>query len=96
MRPAKLWCDTATADQARRLGVPTGFTASKLLWMKEREPENQLIARRVAARTGGEAGTRGVAAEDAALGASAGARRTPSRTGPTGAPPRPRKKRKKR
>ena len=73
------------------------FVASALVtWMKEREPENQLIARRVAARSGGDAGTRTVAAEDAALGASAGARRTPSRTGPTGAPPRPRKKRKKR
>jgi len=40
VRPAKLWCDTATAAQARRLGVPTGFTASKLLWIKETEPDN--------------------------------------------------------
>ncbi|MCR9244094.1 MAG: xylulokinase [bacterium] len=40
VRPAKLWCDTATAEQAARLGVPTGFTASKLLWLREREPEN--------------------------------------------------------
>lgn len=40
VRPAKLWCDTATADQAGRLGVPAGFTASKLLWLKETEPES--------------------------------------------------------
>lgn len=46
VRPAKLWCDTATAAQARelaqRLGrpVPTGFTASKLLWLRRQEPEN--------------------------------------------------------
>ncbi|MBK8100412.1 MAG: xylulokinase [Planctomycetes bacterium] len=45
VRPAKLWCDTATASQARalseRLGrpVPTGFTASKLVWLREREPQ---------------------------------------------------------
>lgn len=47
VRPAKLWCDTATAEQARRLGVPTGFTASKLLWLKEREPANWRRVRRV-------------------------------------------------
>lgn len=46
VRPAKLWCDTSTAAEARelsqRLGrpVPTGFTASKLLWMARREPAN--------------------------------------------------------
>ncbi|MBK6942033.1 MAG: xylulokinase [Planctomycetes bacterium] len=45
LRPAKLWCDTATAVEARelsqRLGrhVPTGFTASKILWLKRHEPE---------------------------------------------------------
>jgi xylulokinase len=45
VRPAKLWCDTTTADEAERIGralgraVPTGFTASKLLWTAEREPE---------------------------------------------------------
>jgi D-xylulose kinase len=44
VRPAKLWCDTSTAPEARalsaRLGraVPTGFTASKLLWLRQREP----------------------------------------------------------
>lgn len=45
LRPAKLWCDTSTAEEARelseRLGrrVPVGFTASKVLWTKRREPE---------------------------------------------------------
>ena len=44
LRPAKLWCDTSTAAEARelsqRLGrsVPTGFTASKILWLKRHEP----------------------------------------------------------
>lgn len=56
IRPAKLWCDTATAAEAEeiieRLGgrdasirltgnsVPAGFTASKILWLKKHEPEN--------------------------------------------------------
>lgn len=56
IRPAKLWNDTETADQNARLVkqfggaagcserfgiVPlTGYTISKLLWLKEREPEN--------------------------------------------------------
>lgn len=46
VRPAKLWCDTATANEARelsdRLGrvVPAGFTASKLLWLIRHEPAN--------------------------------------------------------
>lgn len=56
IRPAKLWNDTETAPQnaemVRRLGGPeawfqrfgvvplTGYTLSKLLWLKEREPEN--------------------------------------------------------
>ena len=55
IRPAKLWCDTSTAPQCDTLiarlgglprtierlgnGIPPGFTASKILWMKEREPE---------------------------------------------------------
>ena len=45
IRAAKLWCDTETAPQAeelsRRFGraVPTGFTASKILWLKEHEPD---------------------------------------------------------
>jgi len=45
IRPAKLWCDTSTADEAEELSrlwgrrVPAGFTASKVLWMMRREPE---------------------------------------------------------
>lgn len=45
IRPAKLWCDTETAPEARELSgsygrpVPTGFTASKILWLKRHEPE---------------------------------------------------------
>jgi len=56
IRPAKLWCDVSTAaecaelmrrvggpDRFRELtgnGCPPGFTASKVLWLKEREPES--------------------------------------------------------
>ncbi|GAB4248490.1 MAG: xylulokinase [Candidatus Methylacidiphilales bacterium] len=56
IRPAKLWCDTSTAAEAealvKKLGgrdelirltgnaLPVGFTASKILWMKQREPKN--------------------------------------------------------
>ncbi len=56
IRPAKLWCDTSTAPQCDALikklgglkrvialtgnGVPAGFTASKILWLKQREPAN--------------------------------------------------------
>ncbi|MFT4512869.1 MAG: xylulokinase [Planctomycetota bacterium] len=53
IRPAKLWCDTATADEARELSerigraVPTGFTASKLSWLKKHEPEHWSRVRRV-------------------------------------------------
>ncbi|HEX6885241.1 MAG TPA: xylulokinase [Planctomycetota bacterium] len=45
LRPAKLWCDTSTAAEARELTrtlgrhVPTGFTASKILWLARHEPE---------------------------------------------------------
>lgn len=45
LRPAKLWCDTSTADEAREISalfgrhVPVGYTASKILWTKRREPE---------------------------------------------------------
>ena len=45
LRPAKLWCDTSTSEQAAELSaalgvhIPTGFTASKILWMRQREPE---------------------------------------------------------
>jgi len=56
IRPAKLWCDTETVPQCTaitgRLGgeaatiaaignaVAAGFTASKILWLKENEPDN--------------------------------------------------------
>ena len=46
VRPAKLWCDTATAAEADELSqqlgrrVPTGFTAPKVLWLARREPES--------------------------------------------------------
>lgn len=56
IRPAKLWCDTATAAECgditaalggskatlKALGnaVLTGFTASKILWLKKHEPQN--------------------------------------------------------
>lgn len=56
IRPAKLWCDTSTAAEAEALikrvggldrmihltgnGLPVGFTASKVLWMKQREAKN--------------------------------------------------------
>ena len=56
VRPAKLWCDSSTAEQAEKLNralgnadaliertgnamVP-GYTAPKILWLKENEPEN--------------------------------------------------------
>jgi len=53
VRPAKLWCDTATAAEAQELSdalgraVPTGFTASKLAWLKRHEPEHWSRVRRV-------------------------------------------------
>lgn len=56
IRPAKLWCDTSTADECEAitsaLGGPEatiaalgnavlpGFTASKILWLKRHEPQN--------------------------------------------------------
>ena len=56
IRPAKLWCDTSTAAQAESLvkklggikkviamtgnGIPAGFTASKILWLKQNETKN--------------------------------------------------------
>ena len=56
IRPAKLWCDTATASECevitealggakktiKALGnaVLPGFTASKILWLKKHEPKN--------------------------------------------------------
>ena len=56
IRPAKLWCDTSTAPQCEELraklggrdevisllgnDILPGFTASKILWLKQNEPEN--------------------------------------------------------
>lgn len=56
IRPAKLWCDTVTADECdiltEKMGGPArtlralgnaflpGFTAPKILWLKRREPKN--------------------------------------------------------
>jgi D-xylulose kinase len=56
IRPAKLWCDTETAPQCdqiiERIGGPeksielignsvaAGFTASKILWVKQHEPQS--------------------------------------------------------
>lgn len=44
VRPAKLWCDTETVEEARELSallgraVPTGFTAPKVRWLAKHEP----------------------------------------------------------
>lgn len=56
IRAAKLWCDTSTSPECAELvtalgglakaidvvgnGIPAGFTASKILWMKKHEPGN--------------------------------------------------------
>jgi len=56
IRPAKLWCDTETAPQCDQIteamggpaqvieaignSVAAGFTVSKILWLKQHEPEN--------------------------------------------------------
>ena len=56
IRPAKLWCDTSTEAQCRELtatlggqsaviqeignALLPGFTAPKILWLKQHEPEN--------------------------------------------------------
>jgi xylulokinase len=56
IRPAKLWCDTSTSDECAEIisrigglketiatvgnGMPAGFTASKILWLKKHEPEH--------------------------------------------------------
>ncbi len=53
VRAAKLWCDTSTATEARALSqqlgrlVPTGFTASKLVWLRAHEPQNWARVRTV-------------------------------------------------
>lgn len=53
IRNAKLWCDVESAEEAAALSaewgitlVP-GFTASKLAWLKKREPENWARLRHV-------------------------------------------------
>src|SRR5215813_11122310 len=56
VRAAKLWCDTSTSPECEEMiaslgglnktigavgnGVPAGFTASKILWLKKHEPGN--------------------------------------------------------
>lgn len=46
IRPAKLWCDVEAQDEAAQLSkeakwtYPAGFTAPKIMWLKENEPEN--------------------------------------------------------
>src|ERR1700730_3375328 len=56
IRPAKLWCDTSTAEQCRQIidefdgeqaliklmgnTMLPGWTAPKILWLKQNEPEN--------------------------------------------------------
>jgi xylulokinase len=56
IRPAKLWCDTSTTEQCEQLeaefggtdeliklagnAIPPGFTAPKILWLKQHEPKN--------------------------------------------------------
>src|SRR5947208_2464168 len=56
IRPAKLWCDTSTAEQCSQFGaefggsegliklagnaMPPGYTAPKILWLKQNEPKN--------------------------------------------------------
>lgn len=56
IRPAKLWCDTSTADQCKQFedefggvdglinlsgnAMPPGYTAPKILWLKQNEPKN--------------------------------------------------------
>ena len=53
VRPAKLWCDTSTAEEARELSarldrhLPAGYTASKLLWLARHEPKNFARVRHV-------------------------------------------------
>ncbi len=72
------------------------FVASTLVaWMKEREEQNSALARKVRLRSGDSDRTRMVDDDDAALGAVA-ARPTADRVRPSHAPPRPRKKKKKR
>ncbi len=61
IRAAKLWCDTSTSPECEAIidklgglektieavgnGIPAGFTASKILWLKTHEPENYVKLR---------------------------------------------------
>jgi xylulokinase len=53
VRPAKLWCDTTTAAEAAELSrllgrpLPTGYTASKILWLARHEPASWARVRHV-------------------------------------------------
>jgi xylulokinase len=56
IRPAKLWCDTSTTEQCQQFeaefggpdeliklsgnAMPPGYTAPKILWLKQNEPKN--------------------------------------------------------
>ena len=60
-------------------GYSSLFVASAVVTaLKEREPEYEQIAKKVAKRSGGEAGTRLVTAEDATFGIQAGRMRKPA------------------
>jgi xylulokinase len=45
LRPAKLWCDVEASEQAEKLSsafgwqMPPAFTAAKVQWLQEQEPE---------------------------------------------------------
>jgi xylulokinase len=63
VRPAKLWCDTSTTDQCAQFAAEfggdsglielagntmlPGYTAPKILWLKQNEPENFAAVRSV-------------------------------------------------
>jgi xylulokinase len=63
IRAAKLWCDTSTSAECAEIierlgglektiaavgnGIPAGFTASKILWLKKHEPEHYARLRTV-------------------------------------------------
>ena len=56
IRPAKLWCDTSTVEQCKQFeaefggpdgliklagnAILPGYTAPKILWLKQNEPKN--------------------------------------------------------
>lgn len=63
VRPAKLWCDTSTAEECTILAgafggpeglireagnaIPPGFTAPKILWLKRHEPDHFAATRSI-------------------------------------------------